>query len=261
MTLQVAIAFVFGLVFVIALIALAVKFPHPTPFQYNVFRSVFALAGAGVAAMIPGFIDLDLSGKSGLLLRAGGALAVFVVLFFFNPARLRAHEAAIYDHQRQLLALPSGRHFEPEMRDSFLRVWHALMALDKAAEALWQHVSDANLAAFAERKVEAENVIGEAALFFSDTDYSHLEDALQAADFYLGGKTRLSNIRNGLVRSKDTRVTLAGPNEVDRFVDSQVRSQIQQNHQWLTQYRGVLRNIRSSFHKGLLHSLGVPGAA
>ncbi len=88
---QVKIAFGFGVAFVVALLCLAVVFPTPTVFQYNVFRIVLSLAAAGVAAMIPGFIELKLSTIAGLLIRAGGALAVFVIVFFFNPAQLAAN--------------------------------------------------------------------------------------------------------------------------------------------------------------------------
>lgn len=78
-------AYGFGGVFVIALLVLAVKFPHPTAFQLGVFRTVLALACAGVAAMIPGFLSLNLD-ATGILLRAGGALAVFVLVYRVNPA-------------------------------------------------------------------------------------------------------------------------------------------------------------------------------
>ena len=76
--------FVFGAVFVVAMLALAIAFPEPTAFQYTVFRVVLALATAGVAAFIPGFIQLHLS----TWLRAGGAIAVFVIVYFFSPAQL-----------------------------------------------------------------------------------------------------------------------------------------------------------------------------
>jgi hypothetical protein len=49
-----------------------------------------ALAAAGVAALIPGFIDVKYKG----LIRAGGALAVFVVVFFLPPAALVTSSAA-----------------------------------------------------------------------------------------------------------------------------------------------------------------------
>lgn len=77
-------AFLFGIIFVICLLALAVFFPTPTPFQYMVFKTVLSLAAAGVAAMIPGFLQVNVSGW----IRAGGALAVFVIAYFYNPASL-----------------------------------------------------------------------------------------------------------------------------------------------------------------------------
>ena len=83
---QIAIAFTFGVMFLVTLILLAIFFPTPTPFQYTVFRVVLALAAAGAAAMIPGFLQVNLSDW----IRAGGAIAVFVVVFFYNPATLIA---------------------------------------------------------------------------------------------------------------------------------------------------------------------------
>src|SRR5262245_15907864 len=81
-------AFGFGVVFIVATLALAIAFPNPTLFQFTVFRIVLALAAAGVAAMIPGFIELQVSEW----IRAGGALAVFVLVYFYNPASLVAHK-------------------------------------------------------------------------------------------------------------------------------------------------------------------------
>ena len=77
-------AFAFGVVFVVTLLLLAIVFPRPTPFQYTVFRTVLSVATAGAASMIPGFLEVNV--PSGI--RAGGALAVFVIVFFFNPAAL-----------------------------------------------------------------------------------------------------------------------------------------------------------------------------
>jgi hypothetical protein len=83
---QVYIAFSFGVIFIVALIVLAICFPDPTPFQYMVFRIVLALAAAGAGAIIPGFIEVNVPGW----IRAGGAVAVFVIVFFYNPAMLVA---------------------------------------------------------------------------------------------------------------------------------------------------------------------------
>lgn len=104
-TAQIIVAFVFGVAFVVALIVLAIKFPTPTPFQYSVFRIVLALAAAGVAAMIPGFINIEVSASTQLLIRAGGAIAVFVVVFFFNPAQLAIQNTAAPIPDTQIASL------------------------------------------------------------------------------------------------------------------------------------------------------------
>jgi hypothetical protein len=76
--------FVFGVLFVSLLTALALFVPAPTAFQYTVFRIVLALAAAGIAAFIPGFINVTVNDW----VRAGGAIAVFVIVYFFSPAKL-----------------------------------------------------------------------------------------------------------------------------------------------------------------------------
>ena len=50
-------------------------------FDYLVLRTVLALAASGYTAIMPGFLNLEFDGK----LRAGGSLAVFCIVFFFNP--------------------------------------------------------------------------------------------------------------------------------------------------------------------------------
>lgn len=80
--------FGFGGAILVTILVIAIRFPHPTSFQYTVFRIVLAIAAAGVAALIPGFIDVTVSD----FVRAGGALAVFAVVYFFSPAALRRLE-------------------------------------------------------------------------------------------------------------------------------------------------------------------------
>jgi hypothetical protein len=77
-------------VFVAILLILAIFFSTPTPFQYLVFKTVLSLAAAGIAAMVPGFLQVSLA----TWLRAGGALAVFVIVYFYNPAHLVVSEPA-----------------------------------------------------------------------------------------------------------------------------------------------------------------------
>jgi len=73
-----------GVAFVVAILALAVFIPNPQPFQYQVFRIVLSIASAGFVSMTPGFLEVTVSNW----VRAGGALAVFVIVFFYNPAAL-----------------------------------------------------------------------------------------------------------------------------------------------------------------------------
>jgi hypothetical protein len=77
------VVFVFGIVFIVKMLVLAVSFPQPTFWQYQVFRIVLALA-AGIAAMLPGSIEVTLP----QLAKTGGALALFVLMLYQGPAQI-----------------------------------------------------------------------------------------------------------------------------------------------------------------------------
>jgi hypothetical protein len=77
-------AYFFGVAFVVTMLVIAVLVPDPQTFPLFIFRSVMALSAAGVAAMIPGFLNVQL----GTSTRAGGAIAVFVIMYFLNPPDL-----------------------------------------------------------------------------------------------------------------------------------------------------------------------------
>lgn len=89
---QQILAFSFGVVFVSVMLMIAIFTPYPSGFQLLVYRIVLGLAAAGVASVIPGFLNIEVRG----IVRAGGAIAVFVVIFLFNPATLstQGHEIA-----------------------------------------------------------------------------------------------------------------------------------------------------------------------
>ncbi|CAM2064230.1 Carboxypeptidase regulatory-like domain-containing protein [Sulfidibacter corallicola] len=74
--------FVFGVILVFVFLGLIIFVPDPTPFQYTVFRIVLSLAAAGVATFIPGLINVEIR----KIIRAGGAIAVFVIVYFYAPA-------------------------------------------------------------------------------------------------------------------------------------------------------------------------------
>jgi hypothetical protein len=83
---EVAVAFIFGCAAMVAVLWLAFRGGNLTDQQFEMLRIVLALAGGGVGAIIPGFLDLNMKAANKLALRAGGALAVFVVLYFWSPA-------------------------------------------------------------------------------------------------------------------------------------------------------------------------------
>ncbi len=84
--LEMGLAFLFGCVELAAVLWLAFRGGDLSDQQFEILRIVLALAGGGVGAVIPGFLDLNVKAGTKLALRAGGALAVFVVLYFWSPA-------------------------------------------------------------------------------------------------------------------------------------------------------------------------------
>jgi hypothetical protein len=58
--------------------------PIADPKLFFILRVVLSFSAATLGATIPGFLDIRWSG-SGLALRAGGALALFVLTFVYTP--------------------------------------------------------------------------------------------------------------------------------------------------------------------------------
>lgn len=77
-------AFSFGIIFIVTILIIALFTPYPTSFQYTIFRIILSGAMAGFVSFIPGFIELRISNW----LRAGGAIAVFIFVYYFAPAAL-----------------------------------------------------------------------------------------------------------------------------------------------------------------------------
>lgn len=98
-SLQTLLAFVFGVLFLTAILILATLFPTPTKTQYEIFRIVIALAAGGVGAVVPGLLDLEMNlgvtEHQKLAIRAGGALAVFIIVYFYSPAQSVVADAGI----------------------------------------------------------------------------------------------------------------------------------------------------------------------
>lgn len=76
---------IFSATFVTALLGLSVFIPDPTPTQYATFKTILALAAAGVGGILAGTIHVEGSIQKWSV-RAGGAMALFIVVYFFTPA-------------------------------------------------------------------------------------------------------------------------------------------------------------------------------
>ena len=64
-------------------VVIAIFVPHPSSFQMFVFRILAALGAAGIGASLPGFIGFKTPAVT-----AGGAVALFVLIYLVNPPRL-----------------------------------------------------------------------------------------------------------------------------------------------------------------------------
>lgn len=83
-----------GVVLLLLTAAAAIMFPYPSPFQILIFRGMFSVGLAAAVSGVPGFIDVKIKikgwGNYGKIV-AGGAIALFVLSFFFNPPQLSGH--------------------------------------------------------------------------------------------------------------------------------------------------------------------------
>jgi hypothetical protein len=86
-TWQLVVGVVVGVALIFLLLAAAYLVPSPTVFQIFVLRAVLAAAVAAFAGILPGFLHVGWLSKRSYL-RAGGALAVFIVIWLVNPPAL-----------------------------------------------------------------------------------------------------------------------------------------------------------------------------
>src|SRR5580704_13964033 len=97
--LEIGLAFAFGCIAIGVVLWLAFRGESLNDQQFEILRIVLALAGGGVGAVVPGLLDLHLKAGTQLALRAGGALAVFVVLYFWSPAHWQTSPGGTVNQQ------------------------------------------------------------------------------------------------------------------------------------------------------------------
>jgi hypothetical protein len=76
-----------GLVFSLIILALVVLIPNPTAIQFFIFRGLFAISLAAIAAIIPGLLNVETRFQK-FSVRATGAIAVFVLVWLLNTPAL-----------------------------------------------------------------------------------------------------------------------------------------------------------------------------
>ena len=77
-------AFFFGVILFILLFRIMPKYSHPSEFHYIVLRVTLALASACIAVFLTGFLRVQFKEY----IEAGGALAIFLIVYFKAPAAL-----------------------------------------------------------------------------------------------------------------------------------------------------------------------------
>jgi hypothetical protein len=80
--LETLLVFVFGVICVLLLL-----FLRPSSGQEFTFRAVMSLAAAGIAAVIPGMLNIKVTSGRQFAIRAAGAMAVFVIVYWINPGQ------------------------------------------------------------------------------------------------------------------------------------------------------------------------------
>ncbi len=75
----------FGVIFISVILVITVIEPDPSSTQYAIYKTILALAAAGVGGILAGTIHV----KGAVLkwtIKAGGAIALFVIVYFFSPS-------------------------------------------------------------------------------------------------------------------------------------------------------------------------------
>lgn len=84
-----SIPFILGSLLLCVAFITTLYIPNPTSSQHDTFRIFLSIATAGVITAFPGFAQFTYSNQYGYTLTATGSLAIFLVVFFLNPAKLR----------------------------------------------------------------------------------------------------------------------------------------------------------------------------
>ncbi|MCP4138534.1 MAG: carboxypeptidase regulatory-like domain-containing protein [bacterium] len=102
-----------GIIFLFLLLAIAVFLPELSGRRFFIVRVILALAAAAFGATIPGFLKLEIPLLRKGLLSAGGALALFILVFLVNPPELIPGENPLKIIKQQLGGIVFDKKGEP----------------------------------------------------------------------------------------------------------------------------------------------------
>jgi hypothetical protein len=80
--------FALGAILLAILLVVVFRLPDPTPFQYTFLRIALAVACSAIATALTGFLEVQV--QVPVLIKAGGPLAVFVIVYLFAPAAIKS---------------------------------------------------------------------------------------------------------------------------------------------------------------------------
>jgi hypothetical protein len=100
-------SFVFGVTFLTTMLVIAILIPRPTDPQMLIFRIVVSIAVAGIGAVIPGFLIVNIPPY----VRAGGALALFAIVYMINPPALVSDYTPFSDSIRRAETAVSDQNY------------------------------------------------------------------------------------------------------------------------------------------------------
>ncbi|MCC6283220.1 MAG: hypothetical protein IT262_21610 [Saprospiraceae bacterium] len=93
-----------GVASLAAILAAVLFVPCPSSAQFFVFRLILALGAAGIGSILPGFLNIDTG-----VAKAGGALALFTLVFLLNPAHLMGDERCKKEESVSLTVFVNGK--------------------------------------------------------------------------------------------------------------------------------------------------------
>jgi hypothetical protein len=120
--------FVFGTVFFIVLLAIAWIDPHPSNSSWYIYIWVLAMAAGGVAALLPGAINVNLNPA----IRASGAIAIAVLVFYFGKDRAAD---TIVQNLKSHLDAPQGEAGIDPSSDVYVVINSKLATYDRGGQA------------------------------------------------------------------------------------------------------------------------------